>query len=57
MQLYMMPKGYCNNKIYRWRMTTSNYIIINEVLYCHFFMYRKRYKVTERLFILIIETK
>ena len=32
-----MPRGsYCNNKICRWHMTTSNYIIINNVLCCHF---------------------
>ena len=33
-----MSRGsYCNNKICRWHMTTSNYIIINKVLCCHFF--------------------
>ena len=50
-QVYMMPRGsYCNNKICRWHMTTSNYIIINKVLCCHFFMYRRSYEVIGRLF-------
>ena len=39
-----------------WHMTTSKYIMINKVLCCHFFMYR-RGEFIGRLFKLRIETK